>query len=133
MAESQKYITADELATHTTSGDLWISIHGKIYDVSRWIKSHPGGDLPLRNLAGRDATDAFLAYHPTRAWPHLAQFHNGLHLQNYTVSEVSKDYRKLLHDFTKIGLFENKGHNVFPSPSSLSHSHIHTNYTGNKQ
>ncbi|KAG6433729.1 hypothetical protein SASPL_105344 [Salvia splendens] len=58
------------------------------------------------------ATDAFVAYHPGYAWSYLAPFHNHLQLQNYAVSEVSKDYRKLVHEFTKLGLFDKKGHNV---------------------
>ncbi|KAG6389390.1 hypothetical protein SASPL_150858 [Salvia splendens] len=120
MAETKKYISAEELATHNQPGDLWISIQGKIYDVSDWIKSHPGGDLPLLNLAGRDATDAFVAYHPAHAWSHLAPFHNHLHLQNYVVSEVSKDYRKLVHEFTKLGLFDKKGHNVLFSLTAIA-------------
>lgn len=119
MAENRRYITSDELKTHNKPGDLWISIQGKIYDVSEWIKTHPGGDLPLRNLAGEDATDAFVAYHPKQAWGHLEQFSTGLHLQDYVVSEMSKDYRRLVYDFTKRGLFESKGHIVFISLISI--------------
>jgi cytochrome b involved in lipid metabolism len=64
MAESKKYITVDELKSHNKPGDLWISIQGKVYDVSDWVKDHPGGNFPLLNLAGQDVTDAFVAYHP---------------------------------------------------------------------
>lgn len=112
MAGSKKYITSEELKTHNKAGDLWISIQGKVYDVSEWVKTHPGGDLPLRNLAGQDATDAFVAYHQGRAWNLLEQFSNGFFLQDYHVSEMSKDYRKLVYEFTKMGLFEKKGHGV---------------------
>lgn len=112
MAESRKYITSDELKTHNKPGDLWISIQGKVYDVSNWIKDHPGGDFPLLNLAGQDVTDAFVAYHPGTAWKYLEKFFNGFYLEDYSVSEVSKDYRKLLFEFTKLGLFEKKGHVV---------------------
>lgn len=67
----RKYITSDELKRHDKTGDLWISIRGKVYDVSDWAKVHPGGDGPLRTLAGQDVTDAFIAYHPGSAWQHL--------------------------------------------------------------
>ncbi|KAK3014614.1 hypothetical protein RJ639_009113 [Escallonia herrerae] len=113
MAQPRSYITSDELKKHTKLGDLWISIQGKVYDVSEWAKDHPGGDLPLLNLAGQDVTDAFVAYHPGTAWQYLDKFFNGYHLQDYTVSEVSQDYRKLLFQFTKMGLFEKKGHVIF--------------------
>ncbi|GMN36008.1 hypothetical protein TIFTF001_005683 [Ficus carica] len=117
MAEptARKYISQEELGKHRTPGDLWISIQGKIYNVSEWANDHPGGKLPLLNLAGQDATDAFVAYHPGKAWQYLDQFFTGYYLRDYSASEVSKDYRKLVHEFSKMGLFEKKGHGVFLS------------------
>ncbi|XWS70245.1 hypothetical protein CRYUN_Cryun03dG0032100 [Craigia yunnanensis] len=64
MAETGRYISQAELENHKNPGDLWISTQGKIYDVTEWSHDHPGGALPLLNLAGQDATDAFVAYHP---------------------------------------------------------------------
>ncbi|KAI3704400.1 hypothetical protein L1987_74619 [Smallanthus sonchifolius] len=61
---------------HSQPGDLWISIQGKVYDVSDWMKTQPGGDLPLLNLAGQDVTDAYIALHPPTAWQHLDKFFN---------------------------------------------------------
>ncbi|KAK6936756.1 Cytochrome b5-like heme/steroid binding domain [Dillenia turbinata] len=113
MGESNKCITAEELKTHNKPSDLWISIQGKIYNVTDWAKTHPGGDLPLLNLAGQDVTDAFVAYHPGTARQYLDNFFTGFYLKDYKVSEVSKDYRKLLSEFSKMGLFEKKGYN-FP-------------------
>ncbi|KAL0394170.1 UNVERIFIED_CONTAM: Acyl-lipid (9-3)-desaturase [Sesamum latifolium] len=115
MAEPKRYITSEELKAHNKSGDLWISIQGKVYDVSEWVNHHPGGELPLLNLAGQDATDAFVAYHPGTAWQFLDKCFNGFYLKDYSVSEVSKDYRKLVYEFSKMGLFEKKGHGVFIS------------------
>ncbi|CDP08267.1 unnamed protein product [Coffea canephora] len=115
MAESKSYITSDELKKHNKPGDLWISIQGKIYDVSDWVKEHPGGAFPLLNLSGQDATDAFVAFHPGTAWKFLDKFFNGFYLKDYSVSEVSKDYRKLVYEFNKMGLFEQKGHGVLLS------------------
>lgn len=105
MNPTMKKISTEELSTHNKPNDLWISIRGKVYDVTDWIHKHPGGDLPLLSLAGQDVTDAFLAYHPSSAWQHLDQFMIGLH-EDYSVSEVSKDYRKLLTDLKKAGLFK---------------------------
>ncbi|KAL7187772.1 hypothetical protein ACSBR1_037764 [Camellia fascicularis] len=115
MAEPKNYITSLDLKSHSKAGDLWISIQGKVYDVSDWAKDHPGGALPLLSLAGQDVTDAFVAYHPGTAWQYLDKFFNGFYLKDYSVSEASKDYRKLVFEFSKMGLFENKGHGVFVS------------------
>ncbi|KAK4412622.1 Acyl-lipid (9-3)-desaturase [Sesamum alatum] len=120
MAEAKRYITSEELKTHNKSGDLWISIQGKVYDVSEWVNHHPGGELPLLNLAGQDATDAFVAYHTGTAWQFLDKFINGFYLKDYSVSQVSKDYRKLVYEFSKMGLFEKKGHGFFVSMSFMA-------------
>ncbi|CAI9771515.1 unnamed protein product [Fraxinus pennsylvanica] len=113
MTEPQRYITSEELKKHKKPGDLWISIQGKVYDVSEWVNHHPGGEHPLLNLAGQDATDAFVAFHPGTAWKYLDKFFNGFYLEDYSVSDASKDYRKLLFEFSKMGLFDKKGHTAF--------------------
>lgn len=46
-------ISSEELSQHNKVGDLWISIHGKVYDVTGWLKNHPGGEIPLLHLAGQ--------------------------------------------------------------------------------
>ena len=48
--------TRAEVALHKTPQDLWIIIDGKVYDVSNWIKRHPGGERILKNSGGQDAT-----------------------------------------------------------------------------
>ncbi|KAK7310706.1 hypothetical protein RJT34_08376 [Clitoria ternatea] len=120
MAESSPpitYITSEELEKHNKPDDMWISIHGKIYDVSQWAHKHPGGQLPLLSLAGQDATDAFLAFHPKSAANRLPSLFTGHHLHNYTVSPLSQDYRTLLHHINSSNLFNP---NPFPTLLSLS-------------
>ncbi|XP_062154235.1 delta(8)-fatty-acid desaturase 2 [Alnus glutinosa] len=115
MEAEKKYVTVEELKKHNKPGDLWISIQNKVYDVSDWIKDHPGGDAPLLGLAGQDVTDAFIAYHPGTAWQYLDRFFTGYYLKDFKISEVSKDYRKLAAELAKQGLFERKGHGTMYS------------------
>ncbi|KAK3434928.1 hypothetical protein EUGRSUZ_D02331 [Eucalyptus grandis] len=110
MEAEKKYITAEELRKHSTPGDLWISIRGKVYDVTEWAERHPGGEIPLRTLAGQDVTDAFLAYHPVSAWQHLEGLYTGYRVRDFAPSEVSKDYRRLHAELARLGMFEKKGH-----------------------
>ncbi|KFK35341.1 hypothetical protein AALP_AA5G272100 [Arabis alpina] len=113
MAETtveKKYITNSDLSKHNKPGDLWIAIQGKVYNVSDWIKSHPGGDTVILNLVGQDVTDAFIAFHPGTAWHNLEPLFTGYHLRDFEVSDVSRDYRKMAAEFRKLGLFEKKGH-----------------------
>ncbi|GKC42542.1 delta(8)-fatty-acid desaturase [Tanacetum coccineum] len=67
-ADGKTYITSEELQKHTKASDLWISIQGKVYNVIEWAKIHPGGDIPLTNLAGQEVIDAFIAFHSGSAW-----------------------------------------------------------------
>ncbi|KAL3572069.1 hypothetical protein D5086_025973 [Populus alba] len=110
MEGDKKGITSEELKQHNKAGDLWISIQGKVYDVSKWANEHPGGDVALMNMAGLDATDAFIAYHPGTAWKYLDKLFTGYYLTDFKLSETSKDYRRLASEFAKLGLFEKKGH-----------------------
>ncbi|KAI5647180.1 hypothetical protein M9H77_33185 [Catharanthus roseus] len=116
---NKRYITAEELKRHNKPEDLWISINGKVYNVTDWMKNHPGGDEPLLNLAGQDVTDAFIAFHPGSAWKYLDKFFTGFYLKDFQVSEVSKAYRELAHKFSMAGLFDKKGHGVIYSMISV--------------
>ncbi|CAL0312245.1 unnamed protein product [Lupinus luteus] len=120
VENKKKYITPEELEKHKKPGDLWISIQGKVYNVTDWAKVHPGGDIPILNLAGQDVTDAFIAYHPGTAWKYLDKFFTGYYLKDFKVSEVSRDYRKLVSEFSKLGLFEKKEHVTLFTLTSVS-------------
>ncbi|KAG6437633.1 hypothetical protein SASPL_102554 [Salvia splendens] len=119
-ADEKKYITSEELSKHNKSGDLWLSIQGKVYNVTDWAKQHPGGEVPLLNLGGQDVTDAFIAFHPGSAWKHLDTFFTGYHLRDFHVSDMSRDYRNLATQFTRSGMFEKKGHGVIYSLCFIS-------------
>ena len=54
-----------------------------------------------------------MAYHPGVLWSRLDNFFTGFHLKDYAVSEASRDYRRLVYEFSNMGLFEKKGHGVF--------------------
>ncbi|KAM0471942.1 hypothetical protein ACHAPX_009078 [Trichoderma viride] len=54
----QEYTLAD-VAAHNKREDLWIVIHGKVYDVSKYVRDHPGGVDVLIEVAGTDATAAY--------------------------------------------------------------------------
>ena len=53
-------VTIEELQKHTSKNDMWIAIHGKVYDVTGFRKEHPGGTKVLENLCGKDSTVPFV-------------------------------------------------------------------------
>eukprot|EP01114_Cavostelium_apophysatum_P014400 TRINITY_DN372_c0_g1_i5.p1 TRINITY_DN372_c0_g1~~TRINITY_DN372_c0_g1_i5.p1 ORF type:complete len:510 (-),score=144.37 TRINITY_DN372_c0_g1_i5:175-1704(-) len=60
---SLKTFTREEVAKHNTKGDLWIIIDDEVYDMTKFITVHPGGEQALIDYAGQDATDAFYGLH----------------------------------------------------------------------
>ncbi|KAI0723571.1 acyl-CoA dehydrogenase NM domain-like protein [Earliella scabrosa] len=60
-----KTFTVEEVAQHNKPGDLWIIVDAKVYDISKFVNLHPGGAgvLLTKNVAGKDATEAFFGLH----------------------------------------------------------------------
>jgi cytochrome b involved in lipid metabolism len=47
----------------------WSIIDGKVYDLTRWIGSHPGGESYILFICGKDGTNSFKAQHSGRPNP----------------------------------------------------------------
>ncbi|EFJ09284.1 hypothetical protein SELMODRAFT_271829 [Selaginella moellendorffii] len=54
-----KIMAYSELAEHNNRKDCWLLISGKIYDVTKFLEDHPGGDEVILSATGKDATDDF--------------------------------------------------------------------------
>jgi len=54
-----KIVTAEELKAHSSKSSLYALIQGKVYDVTKFVDEHPGGDEVILAEAGKDATEAF--------------------------------------------------------------------------
>ncbi|KAJ0163360.1 putative cytochrome b5 [Colletotrichum tanaceti] len=52
-------LTYQDVAEHNTKKDLFMVIHDKIYDCTKFIDEHPGGEEVLLDVGGQDATEAF--------------------------------------------------------------------------
>jgi cytochrome b involved in lipid metabolism len=81
--EAQTYTAAD-IAAHSVAEDCWLSIAGKVYDVTEYIAGglHPGGEAILNGCGLEDATPLFEGIkdgegHPENAWGYLENFYIG--------------------------------------------------------
>lgn len=64
---SQRTFSLDEVAEHKVPNSYWIIVHGKVYDVTPFLDTHPGGRGILVKYSGGDATAPFEDVNHSRA------------------------------------------------------------------
>jgi len=57
--------TKSEVSTHSTASDCWMILNNKVYDFTKYISSHPGGNKMIV-VCGKDGISMF------NATPHSA-------------------------------------------------------------
>jgi fatty acid desaturase len=92
--------TAAEVEVHSTPEDLWVIVHGKVYDVTTFVPRHPGGNM-IWVKAGGDCTQLFDSYHPLKTQAVLDKYYIG------EVQRVKGDEDKIIEykDDMKKGKF----------------------------
>jgi len=59
----------ERVKANGTSSSCWTVINGYVYDLTKWIGSHPGGSGAITSLCGTDGTSEFLAMHRGQGKP----------------------------------------------------------------
>lgn len=54
----EKAYSLTDISTHASKSDCWMAIDGGVYDVTKYINAHPGGNAILDGC-GKDATELF--------------------------------------------------------------------------
>jgi hypothetical protein len=72
--------TKDEVKKHCTENDGWIIFDGYVYNISKFIRLHPGG-INLINFLGRDVQEVWID--KSYLW----------HLQNNDVFQILQTYK----------------------------------------
>ena len=69
-------ITRAQVEMRNSKNACWSIIDEKVYDLTRWIDSHPGGPSYIQFICGKDGTNSFKAQHSGRPNPtaRLADF-----------------------------------------------------------
>lgn len=63
----------EEVSRHCTDSSAWLVIDGNVYDVTKFIRAHPGG-LRILDGCGKDATKLFRSMHSKYAVAKLPRF-----------------------------------------------------------
>uniref|UniRef100_A0A6J0T622 Cytochrome b5 type B n=1 Tax=Pogona vitticeps TaxID=103695 RepID=A0A6J0T622_9SAUR len=76
--EGGPFFTLAEVEKRNTAKETWLIIRGHVYDVTRFLGEHPGGEEVLLEQAGRDATESFDDVgHSVDAQEMLKEYHIG--------------------------------------------------------
>ncbi|KAH9923302.1 oxidoreductase [Amylocystis lapponica] len=54
MSKRIRIFTTEDVSEHSTSVSCWVSHNGKVYDVTKFLADHPGGDDLIMRYAGKD-------------------------------------------------------------------------------
>ena len=84
-----------EVAKHNIVSDCWIIVNSKVYNISGYASSHPGGTRNIANYCGKESTNAFDTKggngnpHSTSANNMLDQYFVGNLNQNVSQNTIS--------------------------------------------
>lgn len=72
--------TLSQVSAHKNATSCWTAVNGSVYDVTLFIKQHPGGSGAILSLCGIDGSSAFNGQHGGQARPasELAGFKIGV-------------------------------------------------------
>ena len=73
MGRTRRYYSAAEVARHSSADDCWLISHGRVYNVTAFLRLHPAGEMAILRHGGQDSTVDF-DFHPSRAQAMWAPF-----------------------------------------------------------
>ena len=66
QAGGTKSYTLADVAQHPNETSCWSAINGSVYDLTSWIRQHPGGADKILSICGKDGTAAFVDQHDSK-------------------------------------------------------------------
>lgn len=76
-------LTLDAVKQNNSEKSCWTIIDGYVYDLTMWIKSHPGGEGAIKSLCGKDGSADYKSQHSNQRKPEQR-------LESYLLGPLSK-------------------------------------------
>lgn len=76
-------LTLDAVRQNNSEKSCWTIIDGYVYDLTMWIKSHPGGEGAIKSLCGKDGSADYKSQHSNQRKPEQR-------LESYLLGPLSK-------------------------------------------
>jgi cytochrome b involved in lipid metabolism len=86
-------LSLSEIAKHNKSTDCWFLISGKVYNITSYFGSHPGGNSTMSATCGKDATAAYMTKDPSATASGSRSSHSGGAqglLSNYLIGNLNQ-------------------------------------------
>uniref|UniRef100_A0A4X2KEE8 Cytochrome b5 n=1 Tax=Vombatus ursinus TaxID=29139 RepID=A0A4X2KEE8_VOMUR len=85
LDEKLKCYMLEEIQKHNHSKNTWLILHYKVYDLTKFLEEHPGGEEVLRQQAAGDTPENF---------EDVGHFTDALELsKTYLIGELHPDDR----------------------------------------
>jgi cytochrome b involved in lipid metabolism len=84
-------VTFQELQMHNTEQDCWVVLHDDVYDLTSYAKDHPGGSFLVTDLAGKDGTGSFDAFHPVQLLKTVQRYRIGPLVEEVSVQDQESE------------------------------------------
>jgi cytochrome b involved in lipid metabolism len=59
IANTEATYTLADIAIHNTQADCWTVVFEKVYNITTYIRNHPGGASSISKICGKDGTSIF--------------------------------------------------------------------------
>lgn len=82
---STRYFSEKEVAQHCTKESCWVLVGTRVYDVTGFLRMHPGGEALILHRSGSDISGQ-LAGPPHRHSENARRW-----LEQYYIGEIDKD------------------------------------------
>ena len=80
--------TLSEVSYHSSFNDAWVVVDNKVYNITSFLKSHPGGIAITKEYLGKDISDVI---HSSNVHQHSATAYKML--QDFNIGYISKEQR----------------------------------------
>ncbi|KAL4004177.1 protein transport protein SEC24 [Sarotherodon galilaeus] len=82
---SPRFFTEREVARHCTKDSCWVLMGTRVYDVTAFLRMHPGGEALIRSRSGKDVSQAM------EGPPHRHSENARRWMEQYYIGELDRD------------------------------------------
>ncbi|KAI7875600.1 delta-6-fatty acid desaturase [Lichtheimia hyalospora FSU 10163] len=82
-SEERVVLTQQQVQERVKQGEALFIFEHQVYKVDRFIHKHPGGELAIRHVLGKDVTDEIRSMHPPRVYERM--------MRHYCIGEYLPD------------------------------------------